>query len=327
MFKYSELDIKVLSDSRHFNQESLEKVLRLADILDIFNTDSVLKAKYVLKGGTAINLCIFDFPRLSVDIDLDFNMECSKDSMQDLRKKHGMRIRALMELEGYSIDRKSKFTHALDSYVLKYTNMNQRPDNLKLEINYINRVHILKPTYSQVISNIVEINHVLTLHKVELYASKLSALIGRTTVRDLYDAHMMITCNIMSQTDMNLLRKCTVFYLMTSNAGLSVEDLILKFVQNTEYLTNHTLKKRLVPLLKKGSVMDIEKMKNSVNTFIHELLALTENESEYVTEFLIGNHVPSLLFDEEPISARLMNHPMAIWKMRHTKEKNTIQNN
>ncbi len=68
MFEYSETDIKMLSDSKDFNQESLEKVLRLSDILDIFNTDSVLKDKYVLKGGTAINLCVFDFPRLSVGI-------------------------------------------------------------------------------------------------------------------------------------------------------------------------------------------------------------------------------------------------------------------
>jgi len=34
-----------------------------------------------LKGGTAINLTIFDLPRLSVDIDLDFSQMLSRQEM------------------------------------------------------------------------------------------------------------------------------------------------------------------------------------------------------------------------------------------------------
>jgi predicted nucleotidyltransferase component of viral defense system len=35
-------------------------------------SDELLSEAIALKGGTAINLTIFDLPRLSVDIDLDY---------------------------------------------------------------------------------------------------------------------------------------------------------------------------------------------------------------------------------------------------------------
>lgn len=54
-----------------FIRDTLEKVYRLADILEYLNTNPILKDSLALKGGTAINLTIFNLPRLSVYIDLD----------------------------------------------------------------------------------------------------------------------------------------------------------------------------------------------------------------------------------------------------------------
>jgi len=54
-----------------FSGESLEKVFRLMALLDALNSHPFLKARIVLKGGTALNLFHFDVPRLSVDIDLN----------------------------------------------------------------------------------------------------------------------------------------------------------------------------------------------------------------------------------------------------------------
>lgn len=55
-----------------FIRDTLEKVIRLADVLEYFNTNPILKDNLALKGGTAINLTIFNLPRLSVDIDMDY---------------------------------------------------------------------------------------------------------------------------------------------------------------------------------------------------------------------------------------------------------------
>ena len=41
-----------------------------------------LKGKVVLKGGTAINLTVFDMPCLSVDIDLDYCINSDKDTIR-----------------------------------------------------------------------------------------------------------------------------------------------------------------------------------------------------------------------------------------------------
>jgi predicted nucleotidyltransferase component of viral defense system len=55
-------------------RNTLEKVLRLSEILRFINTNELLRGKLALKGGTAINLIYSDLPRLSVDVDLDYTM-------------------------------------------------------------------------------------------------------------------------------------------------------------------------------------------------------------------------------------------------------------
>ncbi len=47
-------------------------------ILEFLNTHEYMCEHLLLKGGTAINLTIFNLPRLSVDIDLDFYPESDK---------------------------------------------------------------------------------------------------------------------------------------------------------------------------------------------------------------------------------------------------------
>jgi predicted nucleotidyltransferase component of viral defense system len=49
---------------------TLEKVLRLMDILQEISRDPVLAERLVLKGGTALNIFHLKLDRLSVDIDL-----------------------------------------------------------------------------------------------------------------------------------------------------------------------------------------------------------------------------------------------------------------
>lgn len=48
-----------------FIRDTLEKVLRLSEILYFINYDPLLSASLALKGGTAINMTIFNLPRLS----------------------------------------------------------------------------------------------------------------------------------------------------------------------------------------------------------------------------------------------------------------------
>lgn len=54
MFEYTKEDLNIMAKEFNFNRDTLEKVIRLIKILDFINTDSQIKEKLVLKGGTDI---------------------------------------------------------------------------------------------------------------------------------------------------------------------------------------------------------------------------------------------------------------------------------
>lgn len=66
-----------------FVRDTFEKVCRLADVLKFMEEDELLAKSLALKGGTAINLIIFDLPKLSVDIDLDYCKSIERKEMLD----------------------------------------------------------------------------------------------------------------------------------------------------------------------------------------------------------------------------------------------------
>lgn len=112
-----------------FQRDTLEKVLRLKEILKFFNEDELLREHLLLKGGTAINLTVLNLPRLSVDIDMDFTPNESKENMIALREKITDTIKAYMENEGYLLSPKSRFHHSLDAFHYEYTNAGGNKDN------------------------------------------------------------------------------------------------------------------------------------------------------------------------------------------------------
>ena len=87
-----------------------EKMIRLTNILNFLNDTDELKDTLALKGGTAINLAIFNLPRLSVDADLDFTVNLTKEETRAKRERINELLRLYMASEGYTEHAKSK-TH------------------------------------------------------------------------------------------------------------------------------------------------------------------------------------------------------------------------
>jgi len=137
--------IENISKETGFIQSTLEKVERLLRILEWMNNDKKLSRLLALKGGTALNTAVFNFPRLSVDIDLDLTQNLSKQDMIKEREYiHNLVVQHL-NANNYKINiEKSKNIYALDSIVAEYVNIKGNVDNIKIEINYMNRVHILE---------------------------------------------------------------------------------------------------------------------------------------------------------------------------------------
>ena len=55
-----------LAAERQLQPATLERVIRLIDILDAFGADALIGSRVALKGGTALNVFHSDLDRLSV---------------------------------------------------------------------------------------------------------------------------------------------------------------------------------------------------------------------------------------------------------------------
>lgn len=151
--------------------------------------------------------------RLSVDIDFDFSKEVEREAMLEERKKITEHIQKYMTAAGYQLNAKSKQYHALDSFVYEYVNAGGMKDNLKIEINYMLRAHVLSVSRRRV--NLPwqkESLTVLGVDPLEIFGAKIVALLNRTAARDLYDVFNLQKYGLFDESEEPLLRKCVVFY-------------------------------------------------------------------------------------------------------------------
>ena len=309
------LDRRVLGEKAKemgFVRDTLEKVFRLTEILAFINLDSILSKNLILKGGTAINLTVFNLPRLSVDIDLDLAINYDLEEMLKVRETITEMISRYMTANRYALNPHSKSRHSLDSWVYSYTNAGGNADNIKIEINYSLRSHIFDSVLRPIVASVTETELMVnTLVPSELFAAKLNALMNRAAVRDLYDINNMIRFGLFDESKYEELRKNTVFY-----AAISAEKINKDFKTDAiDDIKFAKVKRDLFPVIAKKDNFDLEQRKESAKLFIRKLMILTDNEKEFLDRFEKKEFRPELVFENEKIIARLENHPMAIWKM------------
>ena len=245
MNSYNKNDIAQLAAQTNFLRDNLEKVLRLSDVLQFIAHSPKLKDCLVLKGGTAINLTVFNIPRLSVDIDLDFHKDCTREEMLQYRAEINAEILAYMESQGYQLNPNTKNPHALDSWVFLYRNAGGNRDNIKIEINYSLRTHVLLPEDRVLVTDAFgEPIKVRTVAAMEIFAAKTNALISRAAARDLYDFCNMADINLFAGEE-DLFRKCIIFY-----ATISAKEVNKKFDTSAiDSLVFSKIKSDLFPVL------------------------------------------------------------------------------
>ena len=86
-----------------FREDVLEKVAHLLGLLDALRSHPFLEGKPTLKGGTALNLFVFDVPRLSVDIDLNYLGAESRDAMLEERPRIEDGMLAVFQREAFDV--------------------------------------------------------------------------------------------------------------------------------------------------------------------------------------------------------------------------------
>jgi len=314
MPSYNKQTLSKLAQELGFIRDTFEKMVRLAEMLSFISKDPLLSKSLALKGGTAINLIIFNLPRLYVDIDLDYTKNNSRDDMMIDREEITRVIKRYMSAEDYELSDKSKSVHSLDSFVCSYTNSGGTKDTIKIEINYSLRCHILDIVYCPVETlGVLSESSVLSVAPIEIFASKTVALLSRTAARDLYDMSNLVKYGLFDEQESIMLRKCILFYLTVTS-----EEIPEKFdFTPLQSLTFHRIRTDLMPVLRKKEKFDLPAAQKSVTEYLTNILLLSDKEQEYLYSFKSGNYSPELLFDDVDILERIRNHPMAEWKMQN----------
>jgi predicted nucleotidyltransferase component of viral defense system len=320
MRKYDKMAIGRQAAELDYTRDAFEKVCRLTEFLRYFENHPLLSECLALKGGTAINLTVFALPRLSVDIDLDFSGDASLDEMKNGREKVTTALQQYLAAEDYHIGAKSKTHHSLDSFVCSYKNAAGNNDNLKVEINYSLRSHVL-PLVRRPIETLGAFTptNVLTLDAVELFAAKIAALIARTAPRDLYDVDGMVCRSLFDDSQLEMLRKCVIFYAAVSG---DVSSGILG-LDRLASITDYRVRTELLPVIRKKERFDLSAAQKRVHDFLAPLLALTDDEKEFLSAFTGGHYRPELLFSGDALG-RVREHPMALWKTRERGDEELV---
>ncbi len=310
--------IENISKKTGFIQSTLEKVDRLIKILEWTNSDMKLNKMLALKGGTAINVAIFNFPRLSVDIDFDLTENLKKEEMIEERQNIHKLLVNYLNANNYKINiQKSINTYALDSIVAEYLDIKGNIDNIKIEINYMNRVHILDTKRIKVNTDVFEDKHLIIhcIHPIEIYAAKLCALLNRTTARDLYDVYILSRYNLFDNYEKKLLKQCFMLEYIAIN-DYRLGDMK---IDNIEKLKTQDIKTKLLPTLKDRNPRksNVDEMKQVVRDYLSDILVVDNNIKEFYDKFQRGIYEPELIVDDDEIIKRIKEHPMIKWKLNN----------
>ncbi|MCH8072601.1 MAG: nucleotidyl transferase AbiEii/AbiGii toxin family protein [Proteobacteria bacterium] len=318
-------DLQAAAAASGFSLETLDKVIRLIELLNAFRAHPFLKDRMVLKGGTALNLFVFDLPRLSVDIDLNYVGSADREVMLAEREKVEQAITAICGREGFTLRRVPQ-AHAGGKWRLGYTNALERNANLEIDVIFTLRVPLwpIQIRDSHPVGSF-RARDIPVLDMHELAAGKLSALFTRHVSRDLFDAHALLGRD---DLDRDKLRLGFVVYGACSRRDW-------RDVSPGDISCDHTeLQRQLVPVLSR----DVVPAGNDTHRWIEQLVyecrkrvGLVLPFEDHEREFLVqvneqGIIAPERLTGDGELATRIRQHPQLQWKVKHVREHRRLPN-
>ena len=301
------------AEATGFRPDVLEKAALLLGLLDALRSHPFLKGKLVLKGGTALNLFVFDVPRLSVDIDLNYVGAEDRETMLAERPKIEQAFQAVFARENFSI-RRMPHEHAGGKWSLQYESASGQTGNLEVDVNFMFRVPLWPvitcdshPVGAWRAKGIPVLDH----H--ELAAGKLAALLARRQARDLFDGSRILRRD---NLDPHRLRIAFVVYGAMNRKDwrtVSIEDVDLDAAE---------LARQLIPTLRVRAIEDqgspaeygvqlIEDCRKALSV----VLPFTDAEREFLDLLLDKGEIDSrILTADTALQQRIQCQPLLEWK-------------
>jgi predicted nucleotidyltransferase component of viral defense system len=299
------------SQATGFRPEVLEKVIHLLNLLEGFNRHPFLKGRLALKGGTALNLFLFDVPRLSVDIDLNYIGAADRDTMTVERPKVEQAIQAVCSREGMNITRVPT-DHAGGKWRLRYESALGEGGNLEVDLNFMFRVPLWVVTSRSAAVGSYSATQIPVLDLHELAAGKLAALLSRRASRDLFDTHQLLTRGDLDRTK---LRLGFVLY-----GAMNRKDWRTVAVDEVGY-DHRELENELIPVVRAESLAKrkagdwAESMIAECRDRLGAVLPMAANEIAFLDRILDQGEIePKLLTTDEEMAERIRIHPLLQWK-------------
>jgi hypothetical protein len=267
-----------------------------------------LKTRIALKGGTALNLFIFNVPRLSVDIDLNYVGTSDRESMLAERPKLEQALQAVCGREGLAVNSLPS-EHAGGKWRLTYAAASGRSGNLELDVNYLLRTPLwpAEPVDSRRVGSF-QATQVRLLDLHELAAGKLAALLSRNASRDIFDA-----VELLRREDLvgPKLRLGFVVY-----GGANRKDWRTVSAKDVKLVVAE-LKSQLLPTLRPGALpkAKVRALVSDCRDLLSAVLPLTRDESEFIRRLNDrGEIVPGLLTHDRAMQKIIQEHPALHWK-------------
>ena len=311
-------EVLPIAESTGFNSGMIEKVLHLINLLNALNAHPYLKGKWVLKGGTALNLFIFKLPRLSIDIDLNYIGALGRDEMLEERPKIEQAMHAVFSREGFTVKRAPQ-EHAGGKWLLNYQSYTGQSGNIEVDLNFMFRLPLWNITKLQ--SNKVGNRQAITIPVLdphELAAGKLAALAARSQARDLFDSyHILNSLNL----DDTLLRIGFVVY-----GGMNRKDWRTVTIDTVSF-DPKDIAKLLLPTIRTNTIEDNTLAKDYGARLVEEcrrsmarVLPFTEAETEFLDLLLDkGEIAPTILTKDPKLQQRIKQQPLLEWKALHVR--------
>ena len=315
--KISMEKLEVEAESTGFRPDVLERVAHLLALLEALNSHPFLRGKLALKGGTALNLFLFNVPRLSVDIDLNYVGSESRDDMLEERPQIEEAMRAVFGREDFEVGEAPR-EHAGGKWHLRYAASTGQRSGIDVDLNYMLRVPlwpVIRMDSHSLAGWRAKSIPVVDIH--ELMAGKLAALLARRKARDLFDGSLVFSIDGL---DIQRLRTAFVVYGAINRKDwrtVSAADVVLD---------ESELYNQLLPALRIGQVTGADAI-NYGNYLVDEcrnvlaaLLPFNDAERDFLDLLLDEGIVDAtVLTDDIELQRRIQAQPLLEWKAQHVR--------